>query len=75
MTHPQLKSEPYEISARFDARLRANAARLEADADRDELVAASLVHPGQLQRQQLLAQTQREDAARIRNFLAGTRIR
>jgi len=75
MTHTQLKSEPYEISVRFYDALRAKALRLEADAHRDELVAASLEHPGHLERQRLLIQTQREDAARFRNFLAGTRIR
>jgi hypothetical protein len=75
MTQTQLKSEPYEISVRFYDALRAKALRLEADADQDELVAASLEHPGHLKRQKLLIQTQREDAARFRNFLAGTRIR
>jgi hypothetical protein len=75
MTHTQLKSEPYEISVRFWDALRAKALRLEADAHQDELVAAALEHPSHLQRQKLLVQTQREDAARLRNFLAGTRIR
>jgi hypothetical protein len=75
MTHTQLKSEPYEISVRFYDALRAKALRLEADADQDEFVAASLEHPGHLKRQKLLIQTQREDAARFRNFLACTRIR
>jgi hypothetical protein len=75
MTRPQLNSEPYEISVRFYGALRAKVLRLEADAHKDELVAASLEHPGHLQRQKLLIQAQREDAARLRNFLAGTRIR
>jgi hypothetical protein len=75
MTQTQLKSEPYEISVRFYIALWANALRLEADADKDELAAASLEHPGHLQRQKLLVQAQREDAARFRTFLAGTRIR
>jgi hypothetical protein len=75
MTRPQLNNEPYEISVRFYCALRAKAARLEADACKDELVAASLEHPGHRQRQKLLIQAQREDAARFRNFLAGTRIR
>jgi hypothetical protein len=75
MTHTRLKSEPYEISARFYDALRAKALRLEADAQQDELGAASLEHPGHLERQKLLIQTQREDAARFRNFLAGARIR
>jgi hypothetical protein len=75
MTHTQLKSEPHEISVRFYDALRAKALRLEADAHQDELVAASLEHPGHLERQRQLIKTQREDAARFRNFLTGTRIR
>jgi hypothetical protein len=75
MTHSQLESEPYEISLRFYAALRAKALRLEADARNDELAAASLQHPGHLQRQSLLVQAQREQAARFRSFLSGARIR
>ena len=75
MIRSQVDSEPYEISVRFYDALRAKALRLEADAHQDELVAASLEHSGHLKRQKLLVQTQREDAARFRNFLAGTRIR
>jgi hypothetical protein len=75
MKHAQLNSEPYEISVRFYDALRAKALRLEADAHQDELVAASLEHPGHFERQKLLIQTQHADAARLRSFLAGTRIR
>lgn len=75
MTRPQLKSEPFEISVRFYGALRGKALRLEADARKDELAAASLEHPGHLERQNLLVQAQREEAAHLRNFLAGTRIR
>lgn len=75
MTHIQLNSEPYEISVRFYDALWAKALRLEADAHQDELVAASLEHPGHFERQKLLIQTQREQATRLRNFLARTRIR
>ena len=75
MTYTELKKEPYEISVRFYDALRAKALRLEADAQQDEFVAASLEHPGHLKRQKLLIEAQREDAARFRNFLAGTRIR
>jgi hypothetical protein len=75
MTPPQLHSEPYEITVRFYDALRAKGLRLEADAQQDELVAATLEHPGHLQRQKLLVQARREDAARFRNFLAATRIR
>jgi hypothetical protein len=75
MSDSPLKGEPYEISVRFYVALWSNALRLEADADKDELAAASLQHPGHLQRQKLLVQAQRQDAARLRNFLADTRIR
>jgi hypothetical protein len=75
MTLSKLNSEPYEISLRFYSALRERGLRLEAQAQKDELFAASLDHPGHLQRHSLLIQAQREDAGRIRDFLAGTRIR
>jgi hypothetical protein len=75
MKPAQLNNEPYEISVRFYDALRAKALRLETDAQQDELVAASLEHPGHFERQKLLIQRQREDAARLRSFLARTRIR
>ena len=75
MSHPRPESEPYEISARFHRVLQAKAQRLEADAREDERAAASLEHPGHLQRQKLLIQAQRRDAGRFRTFLALTRIR
>ena len=75
MKHAQLNSEPYEISVRFYDALRAKALRLEAGARQDELVAATLEHPATFERQKILIQRQREDAARLRNFLASTRIR
>jgi len=74
MTHTQLDSEPYQISVRFYDALWAQAARLEADARKDELAAASIKNPGHLHRQKLLVQAQREHAARFRNFLARTRV-
>ena len=75
MTTPKLNSEPYEISARFYRALRAKALSLEADAEKDEVFANSLEHPGHLRRQTFLIQAQREQARRLRNFLAETRIR
>jgi len=75
MTRSKLKSEPYEISLRFHCALREKALRLEAQARKDELFAASLEHPGHLRRHNLLIQAQIEDAGRIRDFLADTRIR
>jgi hypothetical protein len=75
MTILKLNSEPYEISARFYRALQAKALSLEDDAQNDELFAASLENPGHLQRQNLLIQTQRDKARRLRNFLAEARMR
>jgi hypothetical protein len=75
MTLPKLESEPYEISIRFYCALREKGLRLEAQAKKDELFAATLEHPGHLRRHNRLIQAQREDAGRIRDFLADTRIR
>jgi hypothetical protein len=72
---PELNSEPFEISLRFYCAIESNALRLETDAQKDQLLAASLQHPGHRRRQNLLVQAQRDDAARFRNFLAQTRIR
>ena len=75
MTHPSLASEPYQISLRFHRALWAQVFSLEANAQKDELFADSLEHLGHRQRQNLLVQVQRDDARRLRNFLARTRIR
>ena len=75
MTPSKINSEPYEISLRFYLALCAKVLSLEADAEKDELLASSLEHPGHLLRQQSLIQAQRDEAGRLRNFLAETRIR
>jgi len=75
MTTPKLDREPYEISVRVYLALWAKVLSLEADAQTDELFAASLEDPGHRRRQNLLAQVQRDDAGRFRNFLADARIR
>jgi hypothetical protein len=48
---------------------------LEDDADKDEVFAASLEHPDHLQGQNLLIQAQRDQALRLRNFLAEAEVR
>ncbi len=75
MTAPKLTAEPYEISLRFHCALWANVFRLEANALKDELFAASLHNLGHRRRQNRLVQAQRDEAGRFRNFLAATRIR
>ncbi|HET6216285.1 MAG TPA: hypothetical protein VFE27_04640 [Acidobacteriaceae bacterium] len=75
MAIPKLNCEPYEISLRFYCALEAKALSLEAGAQKDELFAASLNHPGHRHRQNLLIQAQPDDAGRLRDFLTRTRIR
>ncbi len=75
MALPNLPDEPYEVSPRFYTAMLAKALTLEANARRDELVAASLEHPGHRERQNRLVLAQREQAARLRNFLADARTR
>ncbi len=75
MTAPKHTSEPFEISMRFHCALWAKVLSLEANAQKDELFAASLDHLGHRRRQQRLVQAQRDEAGRFRNFLAGARIR
>jgi hypothetical protein len=67
--------EPYQISPRFYRALQEKALSLENDARQDEAFAATLEHPGHLQRQILLIDTQRDQAKRLRDFLAATCIR
>jgi hypothetical protein len=71
----KLASEPYHLSARFYRAMQAKALMLEIDALRDELAAASIDNPGQLGRQQLLIQAQRDEAERLRDFLTRTCVR
>jgi hypothetical protein len=75
MARPDLHSEPYEVSPRFYAAMQAKALSLEANARQDELFAASLEDPNHRERQNRLVQAQREQAERLRNFLADTRMR
>jgi hypothetical protein len=67
--------EPYEISPRFYRALQAKALSLENDARQDEAFAVTLENPDHLQRQNLLIDTQRDQAKRLRDFLAASRIR
>jgi 5-bromo-4-chloroindolyl phosphate hydrolysis protein len=68
-------SETYEISPRFYRALEAKALSLENDARQDEAFAATLENHAHLQRQYLLIDTQRDQARRLRDFLAASRIR
>jgi hypothetical protein len=71
----KLNCEPYEISARFYHAVQEKALLLEEDAENDEILAASIEHPCHQQRHRLLAQTQRNEAERFRDFLAASRVR
>jgi hypothetical protein len=74
-TIPNLDCEPYEISPRFYRALQAKALSLENDARQDEAFAVTLENPDHLQRQNLLIDTQRDQAKRLRDFLAASRTR
>ena len=67
--------ELYEISPRFYRALEAKALSLENDARQDEAFAATLENRDHLQRQYLLIDTERDQAKRLRDFLAASRIR
>jgi hypothetical protein len=67
--------EPYHISPRFYQALQAKATSLENDAQQDEAFAATLDNPGHRERQNRLIQAQREQATRLRDFLAASEIR
>ncbi len=66
--------EPYQISSRLYRALQVKALSLQLDALRDELLAAGIEDPRQLQRHRLLIQAQRDEAERFLDFLARTRI-
>jgi hypothetical protein len=67
--------EPYHISPRFYKALQAKALSLENDAQQDEAFAATLDNPGHLKRHQWLIEAQRDQARRLRDFLAASEIR
>ena len=67
--------EPYHISPRFYQALQAKALRLENDALKDEVFASTLENPGHLERHNRLIQAQRDQARRLRDFLAASQIR
>jgi hypothetical protein len=70
-----LVHEPYHISPRFYQALEAKALRLENDALKDEVFASTLENPGHLERHNRLIQAQRDQARRLRDFLAASQIR
>ncbi len=67
--------EPYHISPRFYLALHAKADTLESDAQKDEIFASRLDNPGHLERHYRLIQAQRDQARRLRDFLAASEIR
>jgi hypothetical protein len=67
--------EPYHISSRFYLALQAKAMSLESDAQKDEAFASTLDNPGHLERHHRLVQAQRDQARRLRDFLAASEIR
>jgi hypothetical protein len=70
-----LNHEPYHLSPRFYQALQAKALSLENDAQKDEVFASTLDHPGHLERHNRLIQAQRDQATRLRDFLAASQIR
>jgi hypothetical protein len=70
-----LNHEPYHISPRFYQALQDKAVRLENDALKDEVFASTLDNVGHLERHRRLIQTQRDQARRLRDFLAASQIR
>jgi hypothetical protein len=66
--------EPYHISPRFYLALHTKALSLENDAQKDELFASTLDNPGHLERQFRLIQAQRDQARRLRDFLAASEV-
>jgi hypothetical protein len=70
-----LDHEPYHLSPRFYQALQAKALSLENDAQKDEVFASTLDNPGHLERHNRLIQAQRDQATRLRDFLAASQIR
>ena len=67
--------EFYEVSARFYLAMQTKALSLEENAQHDELIVSTLEHFGHVQRQQRLVCAQRNQAKRLRQFLANARVR
>jgi hypothetical protein len=74
MATTRVTLEPYQLSPRFYRAMQVKALSLEVDALRDELAVATLAHRGHVRRQRLLVQAQRDEAERLRDFLARTTI-
>ena len=67
--------QPIDLSRRFRSALERKVLELETNATRDEIAARSLTHPDQVRRHRQLIQAQRDEATRLRGFIAGTRTR
>lgn len=67
--------DTFDISARFRRMVEARIARLDRDADRDELNLTYLEHPEHISRHMRLVAAQRAEARRMRLFLERCRVR
>ena len=67
--------ECFEISPRFRRSIEERIARLERDAQQDELQVAFLVNKDHIRRQIRLVAVQRAEAERMRTFLERTKTR
>jgi len=65
----RISPETYEISPRFRKSMELRIARLEHDADEDEVALAALEHEEHLRRHRRLIAVQRAEALRMRLFL------
>jgi hypothetical protein len=68
-------SSSFEISPRFRSTVEERIARLERDADHDELQISSLDEVDHIRRQMRLVATQRSEALRMRLFLYRAKTR
>ncbi len=66
--------DPYQLSPRFYRAMHAKALCLEVDALRDELFSLTLTNPEHIRRHRILVQAQRDEAARLRDFLTRTTV-